>query len=62
MRDGKRHIVGMAADKDHTSPHFLRASDEVIVLHTFGGGKLFFDFDYDVENGKLVKLDFNAAL
>ncbi len=63
IRDGRRHIVGIAADKRVAGARYIQpSSQETIVLPTFGGGEAFFSFDYDTDREKLVKLDFNAPL
>ena len=63
IRDGRRHIVGIAADKRVPGTHYLQPpSEETIVLPAFGGGEAFFSFDYDSDFEKLVRLDFNAPL
>ena len=63
IRDGARHIVGIAADKRIDGTHYLQPpSDERIILPTFGGGEAFFSFDYDSDREKVVKLEFKAPL
>ena len=62
VRNGGRHIVGIAADKGVGAHYLQPVSEETIVLPVFGGGEAFFSFDYDLDRGKVVTLEFNAAL
>lgn len=62
LRDGHRHIIGMAADKQAGADYARPPSEDTIVLPTFGGGEAFFSFDYDIDQKKLSKFEFNAAL
>lgn len=62
VRAGTRHILGIAAHKSTGSRYLQPASEESIVLLTFGGGKSFFTFVYDVDARKLESLEFNAPL
>lgn len=62
-RNGSRYIVGFAVDQRADDARYLRPpSEEVILLPAFGGGEVYFSFDYDVDQEKLVKLEFNAPL
>jgi hypothetical protein len=62
LRDGHRHIIGIAEDKQVGTDYARPPSEETIVLPAFGGGEAFFSFDYDMDQKKLSKLEFNAAL
>jgi hypothetical protein len=62
VRDGKRHIIGIAAHKATGTHYLLPAAEDTWVLPTFGGGEAFFSFDYDVDGRTLTRLDFNAPL
>ncbi|MBL9206624.1 MAG: hypothetical protein JNN01_16150 [Opitutaceae bacterium] len=62
-RDGSRRLIGMAADKRASSPEFLLPpSENRILLGAYGGGDAYFRFEYDLDQNKLMKLDFNAPL
>jgi hypothetical protein len=64
VRDGRRHILGMAANRaEPNSADYLRpASEDHLFMAPFGGGDLFFRFDYDTQRRRLVKLEFNRPL
>lgn len=62
-RDGSRRLIGIAADKRGCSPEFLLPpSENRIILPAFGGGDAYFRFEYDLDQNKLMKLEFNAPL
>jgi hypothetical protein len=62
VREGTRRIIGLASDKATGTHYLMPAAEDVIVLPTFGGGEAYFSFEYDSDRGKIVKLEFNAAL